>query len=206
MSVSLMTKDGLLEIPVRGGDDRNEIQRLEALIVENRAQIEGIKNLKADVGNYGLVKLSDSSAVTDSAGLALPASQNNANVEGTLASRISALESGSAVQAGSVSISSDFFGNIDVSFKKINKIIFLSFGTPGRQEPVAENRILFFTLPGYLRSADYFMTTISASTAGNYFANRSANATMFPDGRLYVDNFQYGDIKQFIVRLVYVGV
>lgn len=75
-----------------GGYDRNEIQRLEALIDENGERIERIKNLKGDAENYGLVKLSDSNAVTQSAGFALSASQNNANIEGTLANRISVLE------------------------------------------------------------------------------------------------------------------
>ena len=41
--------------------------------------------------NYGHVKLSDSSAVTNSTGLALPATEKNANIEGTLANQISKL-------------------------------------------------------------------------------------------------------------------
>lgn len=108
-------------------------------------------------------------------------------------------------QAGAINIVSEFFGSIDVFYEKINKIIFLSFGTPGKQEPIKEGRILFFSLPDFLKSRDYFITPISATTSGNYFANRCANAAMFPDGRFYVDNFQYNDIRQFVVRLVYVG-
>lgn len=37
---------------------------------------------------YGLVKLSDSAAVTDSTGFALPTSENNSGMPGTLANRV----------------------------------------------------------------------------------------------------------------------
>ena len=38
--------------------------------------------------DYGLVKLSSSQSITNSVGLALPASENNAGISGTLANRI----------------------------------------------------------------------------------------------------------------------
>lgn len=41
---------------------------------------------------YGHVKLTDSTAVTDSTGLALPATEKNASIEGTLANQISSLK------------------------------------------------------------------------------------------------------------------
>ena len=41
--------------------------------------------------NYGHVKLTDSTAVTNSTGLALPATEKNASIEGTLANQISVL-------------------------------------------------------------------------------------------------------------------
>ncbi len=46
---------------------------------------------KATTSTLGHVKLSDSSAVTDSEGLALPAKEKNASIEGTLANQISSL-------------------------------------------------------------------------------------------------------------------
>lgn len=48
-------------------------------------------NLKASTSAQGHVKLSDSSAVTDSTGLALPATEKNASIEGTLANKIANL-------------------------------------------------------------------------------------------------------------------
>ncbi len=57
------------------------LQRLENLENETRA-------LRATLSDYGLAKLSDSEAVTDSTGLALPATEKNASIEGTLANRI----------------------------------------------------------------------------------------------------------------------
>lgn len=47
---------------------------------------------KASTSEVGHVKLSDSSAVTDSVGLALPATEKNASIKGTLANQISAIK------------------------------------------------------------------------------------------------------------------
>lgn len=45
-------------------------------------------NVKASISATGHVKLSDSSAVTDSTGLALPTTEKNASIDGTLANQI----------------------------------------------------------------------------------------------------------------------
>lgn len=45
-------------------------------------------NVKASISATGHVKLSDSSAVTDSTGLALPTTEKNATIDGTLANQI----------------------------------------------------------------------------------------------------------------------
>ena len=47
--------------------------------------------LRASLGAYGLVKVTDSAAVTDSTGLALAATEKNASISGTLANQISQL-------------------------------------------------------------------------------------------------------------------
>lgn len=49
-------------------------------------------NVKASISATGHVKLSDSSAVTDSTGLALPTTEKNASIEGTLANQISVIK------------------------------------------------------------------------------------------------------------------
>lgn len=51
-------------------------------------------NVKASTSATGHVKLSDSSAVTDSTGLALPATEKNASVDGTLANQIKTMLNG----------------------------------------------------------------------------------------------------------------
>lgn len=48
-------------------------------------------NVKASTSATGHVKLSDSSAVTDSTGLALPATEKNASISGTMANQINTL-------------------------------------------------------------------------------------------------------------------
>lgn len=53
--------------------------------------IDEVKSLRATLNAYGLVKVTDSSAVTDSAGLALAATEKNASIDGTLANQISQL-------------------------------------------------------------------------------------------------------------------
>ena len=67
----------------------------------NRFWKNGIKPIKTAIDNHtsakasasvlGNVKLTDSAAVTDSTGLALPATEKNASVKGTLANQISVL-------------------------------------------------------------------------------------------------------------------
>lgn len=53
--------------------------------------IDEVKSLRATLNAYGLVKVTDSSAVTDSTGLALAATEKNASISGTLANQISQL-------------------------------------------------------------------------------------------------------------------
>lgn len=50
------------------------------------------EDMKASTDEFGFVKLCDSSAVTDSTGLALPATEKNASIEGTLAYQLSQLK------------------------------------------------------------------------------------------------------------------
>lgn len=51
-------------------------------------QISSVAQSRGDSGHYGMVMLSDSSAVTDSTGRALPASEKNETIENTLANKI----------------------------------------------------------------------------------------------------------------------
>lgn len=64
-------------------------EQIESL---NKA-IDDAKALRATLEAYGMVKLSNSAAVTDSTGLALPATEKNASIEGTMANQISKLNS-----------------------------------------------------------------------------------------------------------------
>lgn len=56
-------------------------------------ELDNHSNAKATTSVLGHVKLSDSSAVTDSTGLALPATEKNASISGTLANQISKVNS-----------------------------------------------------------------------------------------------------------------
>ena len=65
--------------PHRGGGTKELEKRLTA-----------VEQSRGSETAYGLVSLSDSPAVTDSAGKALPTSENNAGLPGTMANRIAA--------------------------------------------------------------------------------------------------------------------
>lgn len=69
-------------LPGSGGIEK-KLKELEELLRKTIA-------LRADLESYGLVKLADSSAVTDSTGLALSANEKNPNVAGSLAAQINA--------------------------------------------------------------------------------------------------------------------
>lgn len=66
---------------IENGAVAEAIERIEADI----ARLEG---LKASLTNSGFVQLSSATDVTDSTGIALPVTEKNASVEGTLANEI----------------------------------------------------------------------------------------------------------------------
>lgn len=64
---------------------------IDAKIKELNKAIEDVKALRASLEAYGMVKVTDSSAVTDSTGLALAATEKNSAIPGTLAHQFSQL-------------------------------------------------------------------------------------------------------------------
>ncbi|MCI7108022.1 MAG: phage tail protein [Agathobacter sp.] len=67
------------------------VEDVDAKIAVLQKAIDDATALRASLEAYGMVKLCDSSAVTDSTGLALPATEKNASIEGTLAAQIASL-------------------------------------------------------------------------------------------------------------------
>ena len=59
-------------------------------------EFEDVKGMRGSETGYGMVKLSAASDVTESMGLALPSSEKNAALEGTMAHEISSLKDGFA--------------------------------------------------------------------------------------------------------------
>ena len=73
---------------LESGESRNTFfGKIAKAVIELISHI----NVKASTSVTGHVKLSDSSAVTDSTGLALPATEKNASISGTMANQISEL-------------------------------------------------------------------------------------------------------------------
>lgn len=85
MSVSTMMPNGPLEVPTWGAS--LELLTRISLLEQRLAGVE--KHSTADT--YGIVRLSDAEYVTNSDGLALPASEKNAAVEETLGNKLSTL-------------------------------------------------------------------------------------------------------------------
>lgn len=73
---------------IQSGESRNTFF---GKIVKAVSELISHINVKASTSATGHVKLSDSSAVTDSTGLALPATEKNASISGTMANQISEL-------------------------------------------------------------------------------------------------------------------
>ena len=72
-------------------------------------------SLSATADKAGHVKLSNSSAVTDSTGLALPATEKNAALDGTLANQIATLSKSLGVESIEVSCNTDVALNVSAS-------------------------------------------------------------------------------------------
>lgn len=100
MSVNILQEDGLHRIAGSGGNAEEIEQKLQEL----EALIEETKQLRADLETYGMVKLSNVNNVTDSTGLALPATEKNAHISGTLANEINLKLDGRVEK---------LFGNVD---------------------------------------------------------------------------------------------
>lgn len=79
----------VLILSLRGGVPLELIENIESI----NQEIQNIKNTKASTTNYGIVKLSNANNITDSLGLAIPASENNAAISGSLANKIANIES-----------------------------------------------------------------------------------------------------------------
>lgn len=91
----MSTKTSNFEYTKPGVDEFYDVTEYNQTLDQIDADIQARKEaeeLKAASGVYGHVKLSDSSAVTDSTGLALPATEKNASIEGTLANQISTIK------------------------------------------------------------------------------------------------------------------
>ena len=76
---------------IENGAVAEAIERIESDI----ARLEG---LKASLENRGLVQLSSATNVTDSTGLALPVTEKNASVEGTIANQVHNIENSISVK------------------------------------------------------------------------------------------------------------
>lgn len=90
MSVSIITPQGPVEVPVRGGVNLEfitRVQDLENKVSDLQQELTQVKNSKAGE-EPGLTRLSNSQTVTNSIGLALPTSEKNSGINGTLANGI----------------------------------------------------------------------------------------------------------------------
>lgn len=123
-------------------------EQIESL---NKA-IDDAKALRATLEAYGMVKLSDSAAVTDSTGLALPATEKNASLEGTLANMLSQLNTN--LQWEKVSDSNNFQtpykafteDSLNIKVYKSDKEAIVTFDGVSSSE-FTDNYWLFTNLP-----------------------------------------------------------
>lgn len=97
---------------------------ISAKIQELNKAIEDATALKASLEAYGMVKLSDSSAVTDLTGLALPATEKNASIKGTLANQISQLNTDyiTGYKTDSNSYASVIYGDNIIPINEVDQV------------------------------------------------------------------------------------
>ena len=77
-----------LEVLVRLAALESQVADLTESLGAANEEIRRLENLKAAYDHPGLARLCNSQTVTESEGLVLPASENNAGLDGTLANRI----------------------------------------------------------------------------------------------------------------------
>lgn len=93
MSLSFLTPHGEVKIPSGGVNQEliNRISDIESRLLDLTDKLAGLESTHADKENYGLVRLSDASSVTQMSGLALPATEKNSALPGTLANMIGSI-------------------------------------------------------------------------------------------------------------------
>ena len=133
--------------------------------------------LKATLDTYGIVRISDSEAVTDSTGLALAATEKNAAIEGTLANQILNVENKSFPKKWHVISTAEEANRTDLYG------IYSSWGDDLGMLPNTFGIILAF---GPLQ--------IFASYCGDLFSRYYANSKWYPFCGIYSTASKYEDI------------
>lgn len=195
MSVSIMTEEGLVAVPTRGGGGTSlelltRIFSLESTVADltNRlgdasAEIQRISGLRASYSQYGFAMLSDSSTATRGDGLVLPTSEKNAAIDGSLANKIEKVKQYECVSMMD-HISSDKIpkNNANLHDCYVQKVgghadLKLAF-RPIQEIPGGE---LLFLVPGGFRPKRH--VKLCAITESSH----SFPVTVETDGRVYLD-------------------
>ena len=152
------------------------VEDVDAKIAVLQKEIDDATALRASLEAYGMVKLCDSEAVTDSTGLALPVTEKNASIEGTLAYKISQLNT-DLLNYTNVTDNKNTFVNSGSAFvysKAGNKVTVQCFGSVNTD--ISINYILCSNFPAPLFG--YAALTIvnqSHGTSGALLINPSGN-------------------------------
>ncbi len=138
--------------------------------------IEDATALRASLEAYGMVKLCDSEAVTDSTGLALPATEKNASIEGTLAYQLSQLNT-DLLNYTNVTDNKNTYVNSGSAFvysKAGNKVTVQCFGSVNTD--ISINYILCSNFPAPLFGcAALTIVNQSLGTSGTLLIDPSGN-------------------------------
>lgn len=110
-------------------------------IVKTVSELISHINVKASTSATGHVKLSDSSAVTDSTGLALPATEKNASISGTMANQISELNTNLTAVNTNLNNATKITASSTVTWSSD-----IYFGASGRQQIIKSGKICFLHL------------------------------------------------------------
>ena len=174
---------------------------IKAQIDSLNQAIEEAKALKASLETYGMVQLNDTSVVTDSTGLALPATEKNPNLEGTLANQISQLNTDYYFEDEILPTNYAYNSNFTWKFYRIGNMIVVSTNSI-KNVPTGTQLTLFDSIPEkYRPKVNMYFRVYDVET------NKIIELNFETNGIVLVRNYtgNHSAVHNIGVNVMYIG-
>lgn len=198
MKLSIMTKNGQLAPVPSGGYNAELLAQVAAL----EAKVTAFESTHGDAENYGTVKLTSATDVTEGAGLAVPASELNASIEGTAANKISLKQDYITLEHGNMELISEKCNIISNVFYKYGHIAWYRVHITKNGDNFPNERLVINNVPQKLFPVNNIgIVCVGSSIIGSY-ANRMV-AGFQSGGSIYIDYYDKEDIKEIFIENIY---